>query len=137
MALERVAARYAVALTPAMAELIDPSDPNDPIARQFIPDPAELVTAAEERADPIGDDAHSPVEGIVHRYPDRVLLKLIHVCPIYCRFCFRRERVGPRGRQLSAAALDAAFAYIRAHDQIWEVILTGGDPLVLSARRLR
>ena len=109
VALERVAARYAVALTPAMAELIDPSDPNDPIARQFIPDPAELETAAEERADPIGDDAHSPVEGIVHRYPDRVLLKLIHVCPIYCRFCFRRERVGPRGRQLSAAALDAAL----------------------------
>ena len=93
--LEKVAARYAVALTPAMAGLIDPADANDPIARQFIPDAAELVTKPEERADPIGDDAHSPVEGIVHRYPDRVLLKLVHVCAVYCRFCFRREMVGP------------------------------------------
>src|SRR5262249_43394487 len=119
-----------------MAELIDPTDPDDPIARQFIPDAAELETRREERADPIGDKTHSPVEGIVHRYTDRVLLKLVHVCPIYCRFCFRREMVGPRGKQLSPAALDAALAYIRAHTEIWEVILTGGDPLVLSARRL-
>src|SRR5687767_11582522 len=81
-ALESVAARYAVALTPAMAELIDPADPHDPIARQFIPDPAELAIQLEERADPIGDHTHSPVEGVVHRYPDRVLLKLVHVCPI-------------------------------------------------------
>jgi lysine 2,3-aminomutase len=135
-ALESVAARYAVALTPAMAELIDPADPHDPIARQFIPDPAELAIQLEERADPIGDHTHSPVEGVVHRYPDRVLLKLVHVCPIYCRFCFRREMVGPRGKQLSPAALGAALAYIRGHPEIWEVILTGGDPLVLSARRL-
>ena len=136
-ALERVAARYAVTLTPAMAELIDASNPDDPIARQFVPDAAELVTRPEERVDPIGDEAHSPVEGIVHRYPDRVLLKLVHVCPIYCRFCFRREMVGPRGKRLSPAALEAVFAYIRAHGEIWEVILTGGDPLMLSARRLR
>ena len=80
----------------------------------------------------------SPVEGIVHRYPDRVLLKLVHVCAVYCRFCFRREMVGPGQEQaLSPAALDAALAYIRAHPEIWEVILTGGDPLVLSPRRLR
>jgi lysine 2,3-aminomutase len=97
-ALEPVAARYAVAITPAMAALIDPDDPDDPIARQFVPDPAELVTLPQERTDPIGDDAFSPVEGIVHRYPDRVLLKLVHVCPVYCRFCFRREMVGPKGR---------------------------------------
>src|SRR5579871_65064 len=89
--LERVAARYAVSLTPEIAELIDPADPCDPIARQFVPDPAELERTAQERADPIGDDAHSPVEAIVHRYPDRVLLKLASVCPVYCRFCFRRE----------------------------------------------
>jgi lysine 2,3-aminomutase len=135
-ALERVAARYAVALTPAMAELIDRDDPTDPIARQFVPDPAELETRPDERPDPIGDDARSPLQGIVHRYPDRVLLKLVLLCPIYCRFCFRREMVGPRGRELSAAALEAAYAYIAAHDGIWEVILTGGDPMVLSARRL-
>ena len=135
--IERVAARYAVAISPAIAELIDPSDPHDPIARQFVPDPAELRVADEERSDPIGDDANSPLAGIVHRYPDRVLLKLVHVCPVYCRFCFRREMVGPHGRPaLSRAELAAALAYIRARPAIWEVILTGGDPLVLSPRRL-
>ena len=137
-ALEAVAARYAVAITPAMVGLVDPDDADDPVARQFVPDPAELDLSPQERADPIGDDVHSPVEGIVHRYPDRVLLKLTHVCAVYCRFCFRRERVGPHnGSALSAAALDAALAYIRAQPEIWEVILTGGDPLVLSPRRLR
>jgi len=137
-ALEQVAARYAVSLTPDMAALIDPADPRDPVARQFMPDPAELDTQPGESADPIGDDTHSPVEGVVHRYPDRVLLKLVHVCPVYCRFCFRREMVGPgRRATLSRAALDAALGYIRAHPEIWEVILTGGDPLILSARRLR
>ncbi|HEX2554532.1 MAG TPA: lysine-2,3-aminomutase-like protein [Microvirga sp.] len=135
--LERIAARYAVAATPAMAALIDPADPADPIARQFVPDAAELTRLPEERADPIGDFAHSPVEGIVHRYPDRVLLKAVHVCPVYCRFCFRREMVGPQGLgTLSGEALERAFAYIAAHEEIWEVILTGGDPLVLSPRRL-
>jgi lysine 2,3-aminomutase len=135
--IEAVAERYAIAISPAMAGLIDPSDPNDPIARQFVPDASELVTTAEERDDPIGDLAHSPVEGIVHRYPDRVLLKAVHVCPVYCRFCFRREMVGPQGLgTLSADAMDKAFAYIAGHPEIWEVILTGGDPLVLSPRRL-
>jgi lysine 2,3-aminomutase len=137
-ALEAVAARYAVALPPALAELIDIKDPHDPIARQFVPDTAELDQRPEELPDPTGDDAHSPVEAIVHRYPDRVLLKLNAVCAVYCRFCFRRARVGPgKATALSAAALQRALRYIRAHDEIWEVILTGGDPLVLSARRLR
>jgi lysine 2,3-aminomutase len=133
--LEQVAARYALALTPDMVDLIDPADPCDPIGRQFVPDAAELATCPEESADPIGDDAHSPVAGIVHRYPDRVLLKPVHVCAVYCRFCFRREMVG-RAQALSRAELDAALGYIRAHAGIWEVILTGGDPLVLSPRRL-
>ena len=137
-ALDAVAAHYAVALPPALAQLIDRNDPHDPIARQFVPDAAELDVQPQELADPIGDDAHSPVEGIVHRYPDRVLLKLTPVCAVYCRFCFRREMVGPdKGKVLSAAALSRALDYIRGHRQIWEVILTGGDPLVLSARRLR
>ena len=135
--LERVAERYAVAITPAVAGLIDRDDPDDPIARQFVPDLAELTVTPEERADPIGDLTHSPVEGIVHRYPDRVLLKAVHVCPVYCRFCFRREMVGPEGLgTLTPEQLDAAIGYIRAHAEVWEVILTGGDPLVLSARRL-
>jgi lysine 2,3-aminomutase len=135
--LQRVASRYAVAITPAIAELIDPADPDDPIARQFVPDTHELVQHEEENADPIGDDAFSPVEGVVHRYPDRVLLKLVNACAVYCRFCFRREMVGPGRGALSAKALGAALAYIRATPQIWEVILTGGDPLVLSPRRLK
>jgi lysine 2,3-aminomutase len=135
--LERVAARYAVAVTAEMAALIDPDDPNDPIARQFIPSAAELVAQPGENADPIGDRAHSPVSGIVHRYPDRVLFKLVHVCAVYCRFCFRREMVGPgKATALSPAAYDGAIGYIRAHPEIWEVVLTGGDPLMLSPRRL-
>ena len=135
--LERVAARYAVAITPDMAGLIDPDDPDDPIARQFVPSTAELDHRPGESADPIGDAAMSPVEGIVHRYPDRVLLMATHACAVYCRFCFRRESVGPTAaRSLSPRALDAALAYIAAHPEIWEVILTGGDPLILSPRRL-
>ena len=136
-ALADVASRYAVAIPPALAALIDRNDPNDPIARQFVPDAAELDVRPEDSADPIGDHAHSPVEGIVHRYPDRVLFKLTHVCAVYCRFCFRREMVGPgKPNALSAAAHGRALAYIAAHPEIWEVILTGGDPLVVSARRL-
>jgi lysine 2,3-aminomutase len=135
--LEKVAARYAVALTPDVAALIDPDDPNDPIARQYIPNVEELTAQPGERADPIGDHAHSPVEGIVHRYPDRVLFKLVHVCAVYCRFCFRREMVGPgRETALSQRTYRNALDYIRAHREIWEVILTGGDPLMLSPRRL-
>ncbi len=135
--LEKVAARYAVAVTPDIAALIDPDNPDDPIARQFIPSTEELVAVSGENADPIGDHAHSPVSGIVHRYPDRVLFKLVHVCAVYCRFCFRREMVGPgKATALSQAAYDEAIDYIRAHPEIWEVILTGGDPLMLSPRRL-
>lgn len=133
----RVAERYAVAVTPAMAALIDAADPADPIARQFIPSARELDSHPAELADPIGDGAHSPVKGVVHRYPDRALLKIASVCPVYCRFCFRREMVGPAlGEILSASDLAAALEYIRATPTIWEVILTGGDPFVLSPRRI-
>jgi lysine 2,3-aminomutase len=135
--LERVAERYAVAITPAMAALIEATDPHDPVARQFVPDPAELDLQPDEAPDPIGDGAHSPVEGLVHRYPDRALLKLVNVCAVYCRFCFRREMIGPgKLNALSQEAFAAALAYIAAHREIWEVILSGGDPLVLSPRRL-
>jgi lysine 2,3-aminomutase len=92
--------------------------------------------APYERADPIGDDAHAPVEGIVHRYPDRVLLKPMHVCAAYCRFCFRREMVGPgRRRSLTPAQMETALAHIEGDQRIWEVILSGGDPFLLSPRR--
>jgi lysine 2,3-aminomutase len=132
-----VAERFAVAITPEMAALIDRGDPADPIARQFVPSAAELTTTPEEHEDPIGDRRLSPVKGIVHRYPDRVLLKPNHVCPVYCRFCFRREQIGPAGEALSAAELAAALDYVKARPEIWEVIVTGGDPFVLSPRRLR
>lgn len=134
--LAEVEARYATAISPAMQGLVEQGDPNDPIARQFIPTSAELNLRPEETPDPIGDNAHSPVEGIVHRYPDRVLLKVTPVCPVYCRFCFRREMVGPgKDAALSPEKLDAALAYIASDPDIWEVILTGGDPFMLSASR--
>lgn len=136
-AIELVAAAYAISVTSPIAALIDPADPRDPIARQFIPSAAELITQPDEQTDPTGDSLFSPVEGIVHRYPDRVLLKLLHICPVYCRFCFRRAVVGPHGpTHLSPQALAAATGYIARHPEIWEVILTGGDPLTLSPRRL-
>jgi lysine 2,3-aminomutase len=135
-ALTPVAERYAVAVTPHVAGLIDRENSNDPIARQFVPSEHELRLAPEELNDPIGDEAHSPIKGIVHRYPDRVLLKPLHACPVYCRFCFRREQVGPGGDALTETELEAALDYIRACPAIWEVILTGGDPLMLSPRRL-
>ena len=134
--LHRVAEKFAVAITEDMAALIDPTDPGDPIAAQFVPNVAELESAPDDQPDPIGDERWSPLPGIVHRYPDRVLLKPILVCPVYCRFCFRREQVGQGDGLLPPAALDHAFAYIEKHTEVWEVIVTGGDPFLLSPRRL-
>jgi lysine 2,3-aminomutase len=136
-ALAPVAARYAVAITPEMVRLIDRHDPNDPMARQFVPTVGELKIEPGEAADPLGEGRLSPVPGVVHRYADRVLMKLTHVCPVYCRFCFRREVVGPGGpTPLAGIALDRAVAYVAGTPQIWEVILTGGDPFMLSPRRI-
>jgi lysine 2,3-aminomutase len=136
-ALAPVAARYAVAVTQTVAKLIDRDDPFDPIARQFIPSEAELVATPEERDDPIGDAAHSPLPGLVHRHKDRVLFKPVHACPVYCRFCFRRAMVGPGGdTALAPDTLANALAYIEAHPEIREVIFTGGDPFILTPRRI-
>ena len=134
--IERVAAEFAVAVTPEMVELIDPDDASDPIAAQFIPTAAELAEMPEDRADPIGDQRWSPVPGIVHRYPDRVLLKPTLLCAVYCRFCFRREVVGKKAAMLDQKSLQRALDYIRERPQIWEVILSGGDPLFLAPRRV-
>jgi len=134
---EEAAVRHPIALTPILMDLIDPTDPNDPIARQFVPSPDELVTEPHTLTDPIGDLTHSPVKGIVHRYPDRLLLNLSQVCPAYCRFCFRRGRVGAENQILSSQEIEAALSYIREHKEIWEVIFSGGEPLMLSVRRLR
>jgi lysine 2,3-aminomutase len=135
--IQEVARRYAVAVSPHLLSLVDTADPNDPIARQFLPSLEELNTLPEELADPIGDAAHSPVAGLVHRHPDRVLFKVVSACPVYCRFCFRREMIGPgKENALSKDAFEAALAYIARHPEIWEVILTGGDPFILSPRRI-
>ena len=134
--LRRVAGEFAVALTADVAALIDPANSADPIAAQFVPNGAELEIARDERTDPIGDAHWSPIPGIVHRYPDRVLLKPTLLCPVYCRFCFRREVVGKRPVMLDQSALAGAFDYIRRRPEIWEVIITGGDPFVLAPRRL-
>jgi lysine 2,3-aminomutase len=132
--LDTVASRYAVAITPIMLSAIEQE--SDPIALQFLPSPDELITTPEERADPIGDSVHEKLPGLIHRYPDRVLLKPIHACAVYCRFCFRRETVGPGARALTEEEIVAALDYIASQPAIWEVILTGGDPLLLSSRRM-
>ena len=137
MTLQDVARRYAVSVSPQLLSLVDPANPHDPIARQFLPSMEELTTLPEELADPIGDAAHSPVPGIVHRHPDRVLFKVVAACPVYCRFCFRREMIGPgKENALSKEDFETALAYIAGHSGIWEVILTGGDPFILSPRRI-
>jgi lysine 2,3-aminomutase len=134
--IRRVAEHFAVAVTEDVAELIDPADDSDPIAAQFVPSSAELVRGVAELSDPIGDEWWSPVPGIVHRYPDRVLLKPTLLCPVYCRFCFRREVVGKKGALLDHRSLERAFDYIRKNPQVWEVIVTGGDPFLLAPRRV-
>lgn len=135
-AIARVAERYAVAVPPTLAGEMGRGDRSDPLWRQFVPSTDELTNTREELVDPIGDEVRSPVKGIVHRYRDRVLLKPHHACPVYCRFCFRREAVGPGKEALTARELDTALAYVAGRPDIWEVILSGGEPLLLSARRL-
>jgi lysine 2,3-aminomutase len=129
-ALAAVADTFRIRITPTMQGAM-----SDGVARQFVPDPQELILRDEELSDPIGDAVHSPTRGLTHRYPDRVILHATQTCEVYCRFCFRRETVGDEGT-LPDADLDAAIDYIRATPAIWEVILTGGDPMVLSPRRL-
>lgn len=135
--LAEVASKYAVSITPSMLERIESSDPEQAVRRQFVPTDQELTITPEELADPISDEPFTPVPGVVHRYPDRVLLKPLLACPVYCRFCFRRETVGQGVGALPEDDLVRAFEYIESQSDVWEVILSGGDPLILSARRLR
>ena len=134
--IEAVSERYAFRTSETVDSLITGTPDDDPIARQYIPQPQELINTPEEDVDPIGDDVHTPVKGIVHRYPDRVLFKPANVCAVYCRYCFRREKVGPGNEILTKQERDIALDYIRNHKDIWEVILSGGDPLILSPRQL-
>ncbi len=135
-AIAPLAERYTVAITHEMAFLIDRDDPFDPIAAQFVPDAREANLLLQELYDPTGDYTHSPLKALVHRHKDRVLLKPTTACAVYCRFCFRREMVGPNGDSVTQSDIDEALDYIAAHAEIKEVILTGGDPLMLSANRL-
>ncbi|VDC31611.1 lysine-2,3-aminomutase-like protein [Pseudogemmobacter humi] len=129
--LDAVAGAFRIRISPEMAAL-----PAEGVRAQFVPQAAELGVLPEELADPIGDDAHRPVQGLTHRYPDRVILHATQTCEVYCRFCFRREAVGEAGA-LAEAEFAKVLDYLRAHPQIHEVILTGGDPMVLSVRRLK
>src|ERR1700726_4124488 len=106
--LREVTQRYDYRMTPYLESLLRGRPAHDPLVRQFLPDDQELNALPHESADPIGDNSFSPVKGIVHRYPDRVLLKIAHACPVYCRFCFRREMVGSHGEPLQGAALYGA-----------------------------
>lgn len=134
--LRAVAAQFSVAVSPALLAAMDVQNPRDPIMAQFAPSPLELQIKPGEMADPIGDQAHTPIKGIVHRYTDRVLLKLTAVCPVHCRYCFRRCLKERQNGELKPVDLSKALAYIRERRDLWEVILSGGEPLVLPDRRL-
>src|SRR3569833_3333194 len=137
MTIEDVARKYAVAVSPHLLSLVVVVVLFVLFVCFFLLLLVVLVTLPEERVDPIGDNAHSPVAGIVHRHTDRVLFKAVAACPVYCRFCFRREMIGPGSEQaLDKAQFEAALDYIAAHAEIREVILTGGDPFILSPRRV-
>jgi lysine 2,3-aminomutase len=128
----QVAQKYAIAISPQLQEILHIPG----IKQQFVPSVAELNNSELDRPDPIGDQTHSPIKGIIHRYPDRCLLLPVRVCPVFCRFCFRRETVGPGNAALNETELQSCYAYIAQHPEIWEVILSGGDPLILKPQQL-
>ncbi|TIL56639.1 MAG: KamA family radical SAM protein [Mesorhizobium sp.] len=135
-AAQAAATRHKVRIPKTYLELIDWSDPADPIRAQVIPSPEELAEQEGELDDPIADHAFSPVPRLTHRHADRVLLFATYQCAVYCRFCFRKESLTSIGRGFSREALEPALAYIEAHPEIREVILTGGDPLSLPDKAL-
>jgi lysine 2,3-aminomutase len=124
------------AVTPYYLSLADDQDPNCPIRKQIIPSAQELVRSPYEVADPLAEEAHMPVKGVTHRYPDRALWYLSHVCAVYCRFCTRKRKVGNSQDTPRTEDWDKALAYFQAHQEIKEVILSGGDPLSLSDNQL-
>ncbi len=124
-----------MAITPYYASLIDPDDPEQPIRRAMIPVAGELLVSQGEAADPLGEDSHSPVKGLIHRYPDRVLFLVTDYCSSYCRYCTRSRMVGKRksaGRRQWQPAID----YIAAHPEVRDVLISGGDPLTLADDQL-
>ncbi|HPN88312.1 MAG TPA: KamA family radical SAM protein [Candidatus Omnitrophota bacterium] len=124
--------KLSMAITPYFASLIDSKDPNCPIRLQSIPQKFELETSDGEMADPLAEDHCSPVPGLVHRYPDRVLFLVSEMCAMYCRHCTRSRMVGKRTRKLNKETYEAAFEYIRSNKKIRDVLISGGDPLILQ-----
>ena len=124
--------RLSLALTPYWATLMDPDDPNCPIRKQAVPVKLELKTSPHEMSDPCAEDRDSPVPGLVHRYPDRALLLVTEMCFSYCRHCTRRRMVGEDKNILDLKNLDRAVDYIRSNRKIRDVLISGGDPLILE-----
>ncbi len=133
--LEKVAERFSISITPSIVKSLK-NNPGSPLYSQYVPSTDELNIKNDELQDPIGDDKFSPVKGITHRYPDRLLFKPIHTCAVYCRFCFRRDKVGRADQALNIDETKRALEYIRSNKNVWEVILSGGDPLVMSPGKL-
>ena len=135
-AMAQAGARLAVRITPHFLSLIDPADPHDPLRRQAIPRPEELETHPEEMTDPCGEEKDEKTPGLIHRYPDRVLLLCTDRCATYCRYCTRSRLVsGAQGRTLHTDT-EAALDYLRRHTEVRDVLLSGGDPLLLPDERL-
>jgi lysine 2,3-aminomutase len=134
--LEMAAERFAVAVTPHFAALMDPDDPSCPIRRQVIPQDAEFVVSPGDMEDPCGEDHASVVEGLVHRYPDRVLLLALDTCAAYCRYCTRSRLVSQGELDPLPRRLDRILAYLREHTEVRDVLLSGGDPLLMGDDRL-
>jgi len=124
------------AVTPYYLSLIDPQDPNCPIRRQVLPSKEELNFSAFEKEDPLAEETNMPVKGVTHRYPDRALWYLSHVCAVYCRFCTRKRKVGNSISTPNKENWLQALEYFRTHTEIKEVILSGGDPLSLSDNQI-
>ncbi len=127
---------FRMAITPYYASLMSPTDPNCPIRRQAVPSIEETRVLDCDMADPLNEEGQSPVPFIVHRYPDRVLFLVTHVCSMYCRHCTRRRLVGEEDRAISESEIDAAVEYIRKTPAIRDVLISGGDPLTLGDARL-
>ena len=130
-------ARFRMGITPYYLSLIDKNNPDCPIRKQAIPTINELNVREEELPDPLGDERRSPIKGITHRYPDRLLLYPTYQCAMYCRHCFRRRIVGQSDKTLTSEEMDKAIAYIQEHTEVREVILSGGDPLFLPDEMLK
>ncbi len=124
--------KLTMSIPPYFASLIDPDNPKCPIRLQSVPLSYELETSPEEMRDPCGEDKNSPVHGLVHRYPDRVLFLVNEMCAMYCRYCTRSRMVGDGHRTLSRSTFEAAFEYIRSNKKVRDVLISGGDPLTLA-----